>query len=89
MINKKTIVRMIILSMLLYALAGCGKKEDEFDDYALFLDEEKPVEGDAAAKDETDSQAYEKNILIKYLAIYYSRFPFACKDFLLFFRSGG
>ena len=61
MINKKTIVRMIILSMLLFALAGCGKKEDEFDDYALFLDEEKPVEGDAAAKDETDSQAYEKN----------------------------
>lgn len=61
MINKKTIMRMIILSMLLYALAGCGKKEDEFDDYALFLDEEKPVEGDAAAKDETDSQAYEKN----------------------------
>ena len=61
MLNKKTIVRMIILSMLLSALAGCGKKEDEFDDYALFLDEEKTVEGEASAKEETDSQAYENN----------------------------
>jgi len=61
----RKLLKLFLIILLVISLAivvtGCGKKEDEFDDYALFLDEEKPVEGDAAAKDETDSQAYEKN----------------------------
>ena len=49
MIKRKIITVLIILTMISFAFSGCGKKEDEFDDYALFQDEvETVVSGDPA-----------------------------------------
>ena len=61
MIKRKTITLLIIFTMLSSAFVGCGKKEEEFDDYALFLDEEKPVEGETGTDEVSDSQVFSEN----------------------------
>ncbi len=61
MIKRKTITVLIILTMISFTFSGCGKKEDEFDDYALFQDEVETVVSGDPAKEETDSQVFSEN----------------------------
>ena len=61
MIKRKIITVLIILTMISFTFSGCGKKEDEFDDYALFQDEVETVVSGDPAKEETDSQVFSEN----------------------------
>ena len=62
MTGKKIITTLLISVLIFVTISGCGSKEDQFDDYALFKDEVKTVATENGEQSQaSDSHTYEAN----------------------------